>query len=728
MAKTGTTNRGAGYSVELHAGEVVPRGRKIAIKADAAVSREAWRGVTVAGEHPTVEARAGNRSAEVDTSALAPGAHRLRVTELWLERSGRRLPDTEIPFFVADTAAPLPRDIAVLHAVRLRFDELEVSRLPLRGPCETGRVEVFKAEHRRSGKPVQLAFDAEGKRFDVERAHAELARRRYERYGKVHPTLQARIDAAPVGEVPVAVWLTTAETGLADKPVKGVVRRRSAAEAKARELWQAAAGRFAKAAARFGMHVERVDEAAPLLVGRIPAGRIAELAKSAEVAGVFLYQTEGIEDLADSIAIANADDAHAAGFTGAGINVAVYENGPDVTTNLAIAARFTSNPTTSQHSRHTHGIVKNIQRNAPHGHAPDCNLHSANSKDLAAIRWAAEDRGCTVISQSFHREDEQTSSGLSFDDVYKDHLALHWPYPTICEAAGNGAASEFVNHKGFNRLTVGNHDDTAGAMASDSVFRNPASGHGDRELPEIAANGIGVTAVGLTLGGTSMAAPAVAGGVALIQQANATLRSWPEGCRAIMKAAAWRNPSGSTWWADVVADADAADGAGAIDSNAAVQIARARRGRNNAPSRRGWDVGTVVSADVGADGLLTYVYRIGVPGRMLLPTVKVALAWDSKVTALRFLGITLPVSSALTVDLDLHVRDSSGATVASSVSWDNSYEIAEFAARSGQTYEIRIRRWSGNDDVWFGVAWQVRGIEFVIDRLTETAQLLLGPR
>ena len=88
---------------------------------------------------------------------------------------------------------------------------------------------------------------------------------------------------------------------------------------------------------------------------------------------------------------------------------------------------------------------------------------------------------------------------LSFDDIYKDWLALNWPYPTICEAAGNGADAEFVNHKGYNRLTVANHNDAASGMAGDTVFRNPSTGHGDRELPEIAANGIAVTAVGLTL-------------------------------------------------------------------------------------------------------------------------------------------------------------------------------------------------------------------------------------
>jgi hypothetical protein len=87
------------------------------------------------------------------------------------------------------------------------------------------------------------------------------------------------------------------------------------------------------------------------------------------------------------MAIAGSDDVHALGFRGAGIRVAVWEDGPDDTTNLSIAGRFTSSPSTSDHSRHVHGIIRNVERNAPRGHARSCQLFSANDKDLDALDW-----------------------------------------------------------------------------------------------------------------------------------------------------------------------------------------------------------------------------------------------------------------------------------------------------------------------------------------------------
>jgi hypothetical protein len=217
-----------------------------------------------------------------------------------------------------------------------------------------------------------------------------------------------------------------------------------------------------------------------------------------------------------------------------------------------------------------------------------------------------------------------------------------------------------------------------------------------------------VTTVGLTMSGTSMAAPAAAGCTALLQEASSTLKSWPEGCRAILLAGASKNASGSTWWTDRSAGVDASDGSGAVDALEGVRIAKSRRSRGSAGTRRGWDVGTLRSIDIGANGETTFAYQVTVPRYLFGPKVKVALAWDSLATIQDILFIQVGWDT-LQLDLDLKVYDSLGSLVGYSGSWDSSYEIAEFDARAGETYTIKIRRWSGTADVWYGIAWTVQG-------------------
>ena len=185
-----------------------------------------------------------------------------------------------------------------------------------------------------------------------------------------------------------------------------------------------------------------------------------------------------------------------------------------------------------------------------------------------------------------------------------------------------------------------------------------------------------------------MAAPATAGAAALLQQTNATLKSWPEGCRAILLAGASKNVTGNTWWADRSAAVDSSDGTGAVDALESVRIAQNRRSRGAAATRRGWDVGTLRSSDIGRNGETTFSYQVTVPRFFLWPKVKVALAWDSLATLLDF-GFVQIASDALQLDLDLKIYDSSGSLVGYSGSWDNSYEIAEFSAQRGRRTRSR---------------------------------------
>lgn len=656
-----------------------------------------------------------------------PGWYYFSVDEL-TSRGRRMSAGVRIHFGLVRSSAKLPEGVAIEAMSRLRIDAWMVDRLPLfEDPGDDHFVELMKATDRSSGAPIRLAFDSRGRPIDPDEVVAGVLRARVERFGKLDEDLDRVLRRASDDErIPVAIWARvdgdlldpgdkSAEAAEAAEAAEGSAEEpREGSEADAVEERLAGAIRSAvdplqEDRAKSGVEATP-DGLAPVVYAELDAEAIRRLQDQPRVGAIFRYDARGFEDLDDSIAVANSDDVHALGVRGRGIRVAVWERGPDSTADLAIAGTFDASGDTSIHSRLVHGVIRNTEANLPNGHAPDCRLFSANSYDLAALRWAVADRRCTVVNQSFHRDDEQTSSGTSFDDVYKDWLILRPPYPTIVQAAGNGGDDEYVNHKGFNSIAVANHNDDASALSSSSVFRNPASAHDDRELPEIAANGTGVAAVGTSDSGTSFASPAVAGIAAQLQGEDGVLRSWPEGCRAILLAGAGRNVSDSTWWQDVASSVDGSDGSGAANALESHRIVQQRRSRNASATRRGWDVGVFADADVDRNGDAEFVYRVAVPEWPLGPRhVKVALAWDSEVAEFSFLGIRIPISSTLRQDLDLRIFDSNGWLVAHSQSWDNSYEIAEFDAVRGEDYTIRIRRWSGTGWTWYGIAWTVTG-------------------
>jgi len=59
-------------------------------------------------------------------------------------------------------------------------------------------------------------------------------------------------------------------------------------------------------------------------------------------------------------------------------------------------------------------------------------------------------------------------------------------------------------------------------------------------------------------------------------------------------------------------------------------------------------------------------------------------------------------------DIDLSVVDANGATVATSASWDNSFEIVEFDAPSGGVFTVRAQRYRCDRDTWLGWAWDTQ--------------------
>lgn len=728
----------ASLSLSIRPFEVVPAGRSITATTTEPIDHATLRGgIAVRGVEGRIIAEE-NSLTFTPSDGLPPGRQTLVVDELHGQRS-RLTRGTTVTFTVVDTPADPGDDVAIESIVRLGLTDDGVRRLRLDERPAGNFVDVVKGEHRETGRPVHMAVDQSGDEVDLDEHLDRVRRRQAERLGRIHPELDEALERD--GAAHVAVWLRQPDVEEfragqqqlreeLDERSRQLHRRdREADPGTPREVPRIAAelrrslGQVRERGRQLVAEVAdvevRADRVAPVVFAKLDREQVRRLAESDQVAGLFLYDPEGVDDLDDSIDVANSDTVHAAGIGGQGVRVAVFERGPDDDSDLDVEDVFDSTPNTSDHSRHVHGIIKNVEAGAPNGHAPDCLLYSANDYDLDALAWAVEDADCTIVNQSFHRTAEATGAGLSFDDIYKDWLTLSFPWPLVVQAAGNTGESgatinpssdEYVNHKTYNHLVVGNHNDDASSMSSTTIFRNPSTDHGDRELPEIAANGTSVTAVDLTKSGTSMASPAVAGVAALVQDAHPSLGIWPEGTRAVLLAGATRNVRDDTWWDDVVADNDAYDGSGAVNARESQLIAESRRWRNASGTRRGWDAGTLRGSDLDSSGLSTFRYRVTVPPSnwWFGPRhVKVALAWDSDVDEFPFFD--LPLSSTLDVDLDLKVFDSSGAQVGYSGSWDNSYEIAEFTGTPGQTYDIHVRRWSGNRDVWFGLAWTVTG-------------------
>jgi hypothetical protein len=606
-----------------------------------------------------------------------------------------------------------------------------------------GRMFTFLKLNYGEDQLEELVVDSQGRRLDPAKVKQHY-RSQWSKFGRIHPHLYRALEQNDGEALDVVIWLD-----VDTDPVARMTKPAYVTKSQEEKIDAYLAAKFKRLMYQMRKDKqtllldlglagweERGMENSPFVRVKLNRSDIQFLAESSRVRMLMLYEAEGPDDLADAIAIANADEVHDTGITGDGVKVAVFENSPEDTTNLDIKGSYTDSPgitsIPSEHAQHVTAIIQNLTE--VDGFAPDVRLYAADRKELAAFDWALDNMRVSVLNQSFHRSAE-INDGLSLDDLYKDYRILQYPWPTVVQAAGNWCSAgsicyesgndvtdEFVNHKGFNSISIGNHIDDASSMRASSCFINPSSVHGDRELPELSANGDKVTADGMEKSGTSMASPAVVGSVALLQEKNQTLKYWPEGVRALLFAGATVNvPSHNGqlsgggdaadapnyWWEDVSQDNDGFDGAGALNIGESVSIVNYRWYGKTA--KKGWDIGRMESDDFNSGGFYQRVYQVRAeqsPYSFSIPHIRVALAWNSTAT-MDDSSAEEVYASELGMDLDLRVYDSTGNQVAHSVSWDNSYEIVDFDGKVGETYTIKIQRWSTKPGAWtwFGIAW-----------------------
>jgi hypothetical protein len=66
----------------------------------------------------------------------------------------------------------------------------------------------MKASNRKTGAPVELAFDETGRAVERQSIFQRVLKNRVRKFGKLHETLYARLqETDSIARIPVAVWL-----------------------------------------------------------------------------------------------------------------------------------------------------------------------------------------------------------------------------------------------------------------------------------------------------------------------------------------------------------------------------------------------------------------------------------------------------------------------------------------------------------------------------------------
>lgn len=583
----------------------------------------------------------------------------------------------------------------------------------------TGRtVRFFKVVDLDGLRGARVALGEGDELLDVDEVLAAETAAATERFGALQPALHALVEHAE-HPIPVVIRYRIPDDGdgvdkleldgsdLDEKEMTRIgrqVRRRDAAVAeRAMELHREVMRDLGAEAGA------ELPPAGPFVRATLDATAVTALGRDERVLFVGLSGEREVPDfptIPESLPTTRTQTVHASGYSGVGVRIAVLESGtPDVAAStFRIAATQDSSQPSNSHMTKSLGIIGNRFTGKWEGYAPDARILLANADDYQdRYRWA-RDRDVNVVTMSWHNGSEETSGALHSRDVFFDYMALRWPYPSIFTSAGNEAESDaFASGKGYNFMGVGNvtneddGDRCDDVIAASSSWKNPTSSHGDHEVPAIAAPGSRHALLGSSFGGTSCATPVTASIAAVLMSRNPRLKIWPEAIRAVLLATANYQGADS---AEYSRFRDGKDGAGLVNSLYGMWTA-GRRETNGKAQFRAHDYGRITAGDFRRGGYLSrsWTARVSTTESRL----RVALTWNSRTSGI----FGIPLASVLDADLDLHVFGPDGALVAAGSSWDNSWELVDFAPRQTGEYTIRVHgfRVPRDFESWFGVAW-----------------------
>lgn len=449
----------------------------------------------------------------------------------------------------------------------------------------------------------------------------------------------------------------------------------------------------------------------PSFTAVLPKQAILELSKREDVSTIYLTEARVQSEMDSAAPTSLAPEVWSRGCDGSDVTIAILEPGNVDSSNTFLHLSPTSRP----------GI-----------NDPDLRNHATMVAGAAAIfhdTYRGIAYGATILSVGMDGSQEDLVDGLqwaisqyariiNFSGGIEEDAFLHWTdrafdywtrqrFRLVVKSSGNSGGHITSPGKAWNVLTVGAIEDNNTAnwsddqMWSDSAYLNPDSSHDDREKPEVVAVGKDVIVLGSNnvlyqVEGTSIAAPQVAGLAALLVDRHSSLINYPEALRAIIMASATHNIEGPS--IIVKGQGDLRDGAGAINAALADTAAQWRGTTVDPCYTPCWWRNFIgnTSFPVGTDKEYSFDADQG-------DLIRVAIAWyahaDTPGNDYSF--------DRLDTDLDLRIKDPDGNYVsgASSVSFDNNYEMVQFLAPQDGWHRIVVRKSrAGESSNYLGIA------------------------
>jgi len=600
-------------------------------------------------------------------------------------------------------------------------DQLEVmSEVHVNFSLTKQKLWAEKVLDKKSGGIYGIYFDENGNIADFKKAKEEEDNAHKNKYGKLEPSLYEKLQEMNSDDkIKVGIWLTPIDSEKIENDVlskhpnvktfKGQItpskeKPENNGTSTSEEAKKIREGIFEEKKNAYkskekplidelkkkGFDIDYASIAAPLVFANLTKKEILALEKRGNVDGVYLsriYEPE-LDSASPTI---RAPYVWGKGYDGSAVKVAIVETGrvdfnhPNLAHAQGWPSAFRPSGNIGDHATQCAGIMAS-NHNIYKGVAPDVDILSANAASwsdgdlVAASDWALEN-GADVLSCSFGVG--ATPDLVALDKYYDNVIWEH--YRAVVKSAGNRGGSGCSGDDGaitspglaYNVITVGGTNDENTQEWKDdgrylcSSYGDPESPHNDRNKPEVSAvaENVRTTTTGngwKTGDGTSYAAPAVAGEIALLIDSYRNLRDWPEVTKAIVMATAVHD----TYTGPMRGNYDDQEGVGTVVASHAYKIDF-------------WEGTTETASSLPKD---KYFYAEA--GEK----VRFVITWDSHTWKTLWWW-----NDELKADLDLTIYDPNGNYVGGSFTWDNNYEVVEFTAPVTGNYKAQINDYRFDD-------------------------------